>query len=282
MDKAVYIRNATGWRNANDDLNIRGNYNSHNTIAGSPTVETVPRVYAFTGSIWDQIYPAKEKKYGKITINKPLNYYRWVPGLTASSPMWGWKNGGRASQGFYGIDYDDDHINDDMTNTQRRNMGWLGLGTASRSELPNADTVKQITYLRFDMTRGDGAGHYREYCDLSIGLNKIPTTNVPNDRSNNPHENGNVVGEPIVLCKLNPCENTVSSDTTYTVDLSTTKGKTVADMIMKWMKGEGGANSIVCRNKEYSGIVYKGAGCWSDNYTSLKKFAMTIEYIAEA
>lgn len=280
MEKAVYIKTSTGWKNANDDLNIRGNYNSNNTIDGSPKVSTVPKMYAYTSTGWDQIYPAKEKKYGKVTINNTLNYYRWVPGLPKTNYMYGWKNEGRASQGFFGKDYDDDHINDIMTNTQRRNIGWLGLGSSARSKLPKADTVKQITYLRFDITRGDGSGNYRDPCTLSIGLNEIASIVDDKEDENNPHLHN--VGSSIPLCKLKPCENIVSSDTPFTVDLSTESGKDIANMIMKWMRGESGANSILCRNEEYSGIATAGVGKWSTNYTTLKKFAMTIEYIAEA
>lgn len=280
MDKAVYIQTSTGWKNANDDLNIRGNYDGANTIAGSPTVNTVPKVYAYTGSVWDQIYPAKEKKYGKITINNPLNYYRWKSGLSQSNSMYGWINGGRASQGYFGQDYHDDHINDDMTNTQRRNIGWLGIGSSARNSLPKASTVKEITYLRFDITRGDGSGHYRELCPLSISLNGISSVVQSKSDENNPHHHN--IGDSVVLCSLNPCGNTTRSDTSVTIDLSTTKGKTIANMVMKWMKGESGANSIVCKNEETSGIYYAGVGYWSDSYTTVTKFSMTIEYVAEA
>lgn len=280
MDKAVYIQTSTGWKNANDDLNIRGNYNNNNTIAGSPTVATVPKVYAYTDAGWDQIYPAKEKKYGKITINNTLDYYQWIPGLSQSNYLYGWKNKGRASQGFYGQDYYDDKINDDMTNVQRRNIGWLGLGADARKKLTNASTVKEITYLRFDITRGDGSGNYKQYCDLGIGLNEISDRSFDKYDANNPHMHN--VGNHITLCKLKPCGNTSTSNTTFTVDLKSTEGKVIAEMVMKWMKGESGANSIVSRNTEYKGIYYKDYGTWSDNYCTLKKFSMTIEYMAEA
>lgn len=280
MDKAVYIQTSAGWKNANDDLNIRGNYNSNNTIAGSPTVSTVPKVYAYTDAGWDQIYPAKEHKYGKITIRKPLNFYRWIPGLSKSNSLYGWRNSGKASQGYYGIDYYDDHINDDMTNVQRRNIGWLGLGSSARNILPNASSVKKITYLRFNITRGYGSGHYGELCPLSIGLNKIDSVVQNKDDANNPHLHN--VGDSVVICNLKRASNTKTSDTEAIIDLSTSKGKEIANMVMKWMKGEDGVNSIVCKNEETSGKYFPGVGYWSTHYTTVARFSMTIEYIAEA
>lgn len=290
MEKGCYVYTPKGWRNCNADLNIRGITNKGNTVNGTPTNGAVPRVFAYTESGNKQIYPATDIPSGKITYNaRKLNTYKYhsipksschAPG-TGSRPKrgqgdsWGWSGDGRAAQGFYEQDY----INSghqDMRYVHFEHFGWLDLGSYARSKLPNASKVKDIRYLSFTMYRRAETGFWGSPLMISFGLNNVDECGNygQGNKSQNPFLN-KVSGKVDI--------GTVSrgpGSKTLTVDLSSPSGRKVADMFMRWMKGE--AKSIIMINDETCHQRDQVTSvCCSKYYTRINSFSMTIDYTIE-
>ena len=280
MEKGVYIF-GNQWKNANDNLDIRGYTNDRNTINNAPTNKGVPKVFAYNGQIFEQIYPAKDIESGRITlVSKDLNQYRYRPDLARRKPgPWGWHSEGDSAQGFYGVDTFQ-HGGDDMSDVHRICAGWLDLGSRARNMLPNAKNVKQIKYLSFTIKRKQGAGHHSDPCKMFLNLNRIDGTIVNGDKNANcPHTN--LIGSPVCIGTLDAASKRYPSTSTIVVNLGTTQGQQVANLIMSWMRGEGGATSLVQYSGETKGVRYPPWGTWSRNYTRVIGFSMTIEYVSE-
>lgn len=290
MEMACYEYTPNGWRNCNADLNIRGITNKGNTINGSPTNGAVPRVYAYTSSGYKQIYPASEIPSGKITYTaRKLNMYKYhsIPKSSCQGPgtssrpkrgqgdSWGWSGDNKAAQGFYEQDY----INSghqDMRYVHFEHFGWLDLGSYARSKLPNANKVTGIRFLSFTMDRRSETGFWGSPLMISFGLNNVDECgNYPSgERAQNPFNN-KVEGKVDI--------GTVSrgpGSKTLTVDLNSARGKQVANMFMKWMKGESKSiimiNDETCHQRDQVTSV-----CCSRHYTRINSFSMTIDYVTE-
>lgn len=280
MQKGVYIFD-NSWNNANDNLDIRGYTNDKDTINGNPTNKGVPKVFAYDGSHFEQIYPARDISSGRITIvSKDLNQYRYRPDLAARKPgPWGWHSEGDSAQGFYGVDTFQ-HGGDDMSDVHRICAGWLDLGSRTRNMLPNAKSVKEIKYLSFTVKRKQGAGHHNDPCQMFLNLNRIDGTIVNGDKNANcPHTN--LIGSPVCIGTLDAASRKYPSTSTIVVNLGTSQGQQIAKLIMSWMRGEGGATSLIQYSGETRGTRYPPWGTWSRYYTRVIAFSMTIEYVSE-
>lgn len=280
MEKAVYIHKNGAWKNANDNLDIRGITGAGNTINGTPTRETVPKVMAYTSSGWDQIYPAKIVNAGKQTIVADrLDYYQYC---RTDNVNWGWNGNAAAGQGYFDQDLYDQTGFDDMSLIKKEYMGWVGLGSDKRNKLVRASEVKDITFLQFKVYRRTMTGHTGLNIDWCLVLNTCdgpPPKRKPGEpRVLVPNPFDGRIGEHVVAGTFPPGEGIKI----ITVDLKSANGRATAEMVKRWMRGEG--NSIMMYNNErkannrnwiYDDINY---GRWSPNYTKITSLEMTIDY----
>lgn len=286
----VFIRYPEGWKNANDNLDIRTKMQSSNSMIEAPNLNNVPKVYAFNENRqWEQIYPPTEVDRAITLVGKDFNAYRYRRGWSSTPSPWGWRSAdyGKAAQGFYGVDKIQDG-GDDLSSVNRENIGWIGFGSLMRDSIPSASKVKEIKKLTIVVHRCDGSGWHSAKRDLYLGLNKI-TQSQPDSINYNPHVNK--IGGPVLVGKLQPAANYVpggansGSTTTFNIDLSSSNGKALVDIIMKWMKGTDGANSLVLYNGESTGAnaIVGGVfyGHWSYNYLTIDKFNIIMEYTTE-
>lgn len=271
MEKGCYIFTSNGWRNMNDNLELRGITSNANTITGTPSRDKVPKVFAFTSNGWDQIYPGKTTNVGKITITpRRLDHFKKC---RTDGVNWGWDFTAKtAGHGYFGQDWIDSG-GQDTSLVNKEYAGWLDLGTYTRGKLPNASNVKEITFLQFVVNRRNLTGLTGSSCNWSLCLNNIDAPgSKKSDKSNDPFNN--IVGSPVEVTSF-PAGNGLK---TVTINLSSSQGQAVANLVKKWMKGE--AKSIVMYNNERknSCVVWNKYGRWSRNYTKLESFKMIIDY----
>lgn len=274
------------WKDANDVLDVRGK-NPYDTINNDPKNAIVPRVYTWTGSDWDQIYPAKEQTTTITFFEDDLAHYQ--------HPTRGWKNGktvkgkyikGRAAQGYFGVDknydWDDDGNRDDMDDVWKEHVGWLGLGPEQRKRLPGAGGVIKITSLKFKLYRRSDAGCAWHTFPLTLRKSKI--RDHYGNTTNNPY-NGNWVGGLVGYGTVTNVTGGKNKEKEITIDLNTSDGKAMAQLVMDWMKGVGGTNSILLYNGETSEDCRKHTeyggywGQWSNGYMKVNHFGMTVSYV---
>lgn len=260
------------WKNANDNLDIR-----HSTVNGKfdpPTIDTVPRVFTYNSKHqWEQIYPATEKKSGRITYSASVfDHYKYC---RTDGVNWGW-DGRRASAGHGYFEQDwIDSGGQDMTLVKKEYMGWMDMGSRARSKFPDASKVKEITFLRITVNRRNMTGLTGEPCILSFVLNNCDAPGGRLEKYPNPFST--LVGSHVSAFEMPSGSGRIQ----VTINLGTSNGRALADLFKRWMRGE--AKSIMLYNNERKADNRQWGryGKWSRNYTKITSFTVDMEYTTE-
>lgn len=185
-ESAPYIYKSGKWKNANDALDIRGK----NSMSGTPTTETVPKMFARSSGDWKQIYPplAIPGTPDKVEGSGLRCYVGCKADMDKGRPLWAWAYDHEGTSDTAGMGWFGDGSDPDDHNSRREYAGWLGFDQdflrskkfAGTKAFTGSAKVKQVKSFKMHVMAREGAGnpyYARPLC--IIGSNCPEPKNVP-------------------------------------------------------------------------------------------------------